>query len=284
MKQQHSFAKLNRSVLFISAVHEDIFDAAAKSNADLVCLDMEDGVPEALKDQARKLLPSAVATIGSHGKNPVAIRINTLHSRHGLLDLLSVLQIPHNVQIVIPKIESDEEPKWVENICNEAGKSILMHCVIETCNSLSKATHIAHASSNITSLMFGGHDLSNALGVEMSWNSLVYARSRVVHAAASAGINVLDAPDLNVHNQQDLIDSTERSLKFGFTGRITKQIDQIDTINSVFTPVTESISKAKAIIAEFERSPYAQVVVDGKVIEQPAIRALKRTLALAKRQ
>ena len=49
---------------------------------------------------------------------------------------------------------------------------------------------------HVTALLLGGVDLSADLGCSMDWVALLYARSRVVHDAALAGVCALDCPRL----------------------------------------------------------------------------------------
>src|SRR5690606_6101956 len=267
---------LTRSVLFVSAIHTTAIQDALASSADLVCLDMEDGVPPDRKVAGRETAFSVLRQSAPSERRRIALRVNCLNSSDGLLDLLGLCEIGGDVQVVMPKIRSAGEVKVVSDILREGGCAPRLHCVIETCEGLQNAVSIAQSCDSVASLFFGGFDLSAALGVEMAWEPLQYARSRVVHAAALAGIDVLDAPHLVMDGADSLRQTTERCRKFGFTGRITKHLDQVAEINSVFSPTQASLEEAAAIVAQFEASPYSQIVVNGKVIELPAIRAMKR--------
>ncbi len=273
-----------RSVLFLSALQADQVGRALASGADVLCLDLEDGVPVTHKAEGRQLMIGAMESAAADHAIQLAVRINSPRTRDGLSDILALCEMNANVQIVIPKIESEAEVTWVTALLEEAGKAPSVHCVIETCDALHRVKSIAASSGSVRSLMFGGFDLSAALGVSMEWDALQYARSRVVHAAATIGIDVLDAPHLTRDDPTGLLASTQLSRRFGFTGRITKDIDQIAAINSVFTPSLNDLEKAAEIVARFEESPYSQIEVDGKIIEQPEIRAIKRLLALAHRR
>ena len=54
-------------------------------------------------------------------------------------------------------------------------------------------------------------------------------------------------------------------------------------INRHFTPSLEAVERARRIIAAFEAGDGGLVVVDGKLIEKPVLRALYRILAIAGR-
>ena len=71
------------------------------------------------------------------------------------------------------------------------------HIIIETNQGLERAYEIANCSTRIKAFFFGGVDMAAELRCSYSWDSLLYARSRVVHAAASAGIDVIDVPSID---------------------------------------------------------------------------------------
>lgn len=269
-----------RSVLFVSALQVDAFPEALASVADLVCLDLEDGVPASQKDLGRECVLSALEAAPGTRQAPLAVRVNSMNSADGLNDMLALCDTRAEFQVILPKIISEAEVIWVAELLKAAGKAATLHCVIETCEALHRADAIAKSSPSVRSLMFGAYDLSAALGVSMEWETLQYARSRVVHAAASAAVDVLDAPHLVREDLDGLLASTQRSQRFGFTGRISKDVTQIETINSVFTPSLGDLSNAADIVARFEASPYAHIEVNGKIIELPEIRAIKRILAM----
>ena len=58
-------------------------------------------------------------------------------------------------------------------------------------------------------------------------------------------------------------------------------IDQINILNEVFTPSKEEITKAKRIIDQFHASDTGLVVIDGKLIEKPVLREMKRRILVA---
>ena len=47
--------------------------------------------------------------------------------------------------------------------------------------------------ARIDAMFFGGVDMAAELRCQLAWEPLLYARSRVVHAAAAAGLDVIDA-------------------------------------------------------------------------------------------
>ena len=121
------------------------------------------------------------------------------------------------------------------------------------------------------------------LRVEPEWETLLYARSRVVHAAAATGLDLIDAPYLDLENEAGLDAAAAAAAALGMTGKAAIHPKQIPVINQRFTPTAEAIARAQRTITAFEASDGGLVVVDGKLIEKPVLRAMYRTLAIADR-
>ena len=110
---------------------------------------------------------------------------------------------------------------------------------------------------------------------------MLYARSRVVHAAARHGLDVIDVPWLDLADEPGLLEECRLVQALGFTGKAAIHPKQLPVINGVFTPDPARIAYAKKVIAAFEAAPDGLVVVDGKLIEIPIVRIARRTLAVA---
>jgi (S)-citramalyl-CoA lyase len=115
----------------------------------------------------------------------------------------------------------------------------------------------------------------------MDFTSILYARSRVVHAAASCGLDAIDVPWLDLEDEAGLAEECRRVRDLGFTGKAAIHPKQLAPINRAFTPDADRIAHARNVIAAFEGSQGGLVVVDGKLIEMPVVRSARRTLAIA---
>ena len=116
-----------------------------------------------------------------------------------------------------------------------------------------------------------------------AWEPLLYARSRVVHAAAAAGIDVIDVPYLDLNDMKGLKEEACLSRDLGFNGKGAIHPKQISIINQTFTPKQDEIARAKKIIDAYEAAQGGVAVVDGKLIEKPVIREMQRILSIAER-
>jgi citrate lyase beta subunit len=116
-----------------------------------------------------------------------------------------------------------------------------------------------------------------------TWGSLLYARSRLVHAAASAGIDVIDVPYLDLDDLDGMKEAAELARDLGFSGKGAVHPKQIPALNAVFTPDAEAIKTARHIIKTFEEAETGLVVIDGKLIEKPVLREMHRIVSIAEK-
>ncbi len=121
------------------------------------------------------------------------------------------------------------------------------------------------------------------LRCENAWEPLLYARSRVVHAAASAGIDVIDVPYLDLEDPDGMVLAAQQAKALGFSGKGSIHPKQVAALNEVFTPSDAEIARARRIITTFEEADTGLVVIDGKLIEKPVLRDMHRIVAIAER-
>jgi len=271
-----------RSLLFVPGLRPDRFAKALDAGADIVCVDMEDAVALPRKDEGRALaLP--LFRMQSHPQVEKMARINGLSTVHGLKDLQAIIESDAPPpSIMIPKIKSPEEIQLIETLLSTGPARDIRFCVIiETNQGLEHAIEIAKSSSRIDSMILGAVDMSAELRCQKSWEPLLYTRSRLVHAAASAGIDLLDVPYLTLDDPDGLRQEAMACARLGFTGKASIHPNQIAIINEAFTPDAKTIEKARKVCAAFENDKTVLVVVDGELIELPVVRSMYRVLAIA---
>jgi citrate lyase beta subunit len=110
----------------------------------------------------------------------------------------------------------------------------------------------------------------------MAWEPLLYARSRVVHAAALARIEVIDSPFPDVGDLAGLRAACGQVKALGMTGKAAKHASQVATIREAFTPTAEEIERATQIVERFRADPTHPLVYEGKLVELPTIKRLER--------
>jgi (S)-citramalyl-CoA lyase len=273
-----------RSFIFTPGLRPDMFPKALASGADMVCVELEDGIAPKDKAEARKnALALFEKPLAEDGVEKL-VRINSIRERFGIEDMNAILNTATPPPaLMIPKVRTPDEVVILDQLLDEAGHATRLHVIIETNAGLEAAVEIAHCSKRIESLLFGGVDMAAELRCDNSWQNLLYARSRVVSAAAGAGLDVIDVPFLDLDDMDGMRIAAEQARDLGFSGKGSVHPKQIAALNDVFTPSAERIARARRVIDEFEAADTGLVLVDGKLIEKPVLREMYRIVAIAER-
>ena len=276
-----------RSLLFVPGLRPDRFEKALAAGADVVCVDIEDAVALPRKEEARGLaLPLFAGARDSDvgGDVECMLRINPLSTEEGLRDILALRAsaVPPPA-LMLAKVGSAEEIALYDALLDGNCAKIRYHVIVESTDGLANVQEIARASGRIDSLLFGAVDMSADLRAEKIWETLLYARSAVVHAAARNGLDLLDVPWLNLGDPDGLRIEARAAAALGFTGKAAIHPNQIPAINEIFSPSSDEIERARRIIAAFRENTTGLVVVDGELIELPVLRTMHRVVAIADR-
>ena len=274
--------KVRRSFIFTPGLNPEMFPKALASGADMVCIELEDGIAIKDKDEARKNTINALKNLKINNDVELVVRVNCQRTKPGLLDLEAFISSKLNVKaLMLPKVKTPDEITFIDDLLTDCNMDTDLHVIMETNEALENIYDIAHASKRIVALYFGGVDMAAELRVPNSYENLIYARSKLVHAGASVGIDVIDVPYLDLEDMDGMKKEAELVRNLGFTGKGSIHPKQINILNEVFTPSKEEITKAKRIIDQFNASDTGLVVIDGKLIEKPVLREMKRRILVA---
>jgi len=259
-----------------------MYPKALASGADIVCVELEDGIAPKDKAEARGKALALFETPQDDDGVERIVRINCLRTAFGLADVDAVLasDTPPPA-LMLPKVMTPEEVIWLDDLLTERGHATRLHVIIETNEGLEAAHDIARSSPRIDALFFGGVDMAAELRCQNAWEPLLYARSRVVHAAAGAGIDAIDVPYLDLDDPDGMEREAARARDLGFSGKGSIHPKQISILNGVFTPDAAAIAHAQRLVQAFAEADTGLVVVDGKLIEKPVLREMHRILSIA---
>ena len=273
-----------RSFIFSPGLRPDMFPKALASGTDIVCVELEDGIAPKDKAAARERgLGLFVEPQSDDGVERI-VRINCLRTEFGLLDVQAVIATDTPPPaLMLPKVMSPDEIVWLDDLLTERGHDTRLHIIIETNQALEAAYDIAHASKRIDALFFGGVDMAAELRCKNAWEPLLYARSRVAHAAASVGIDAIDVPYLDLEDPEGMRQEANSARDLGFSGKGSIHPKQVPILNEVFTPDEAAVAHARRILKAFADADTGLVVVDGKLIEKPVLRDMTRIIAIAER-
>lgn len=271
-----------RSLLFVPGLRPDRYRKALTSGADAVCVDLEDAVALPHKDEARSLTLPLFAEPNPSGCERV-VRINSLDTVHGLRDIDALTKLDAMPDaLMMTKVRSAAEIKLLDELLQGKAESIRFYAIIETNQGLENAFEIAGASPRMACLLFGEVDLSADLRCRRTSTALLYARSRVAHAAAAFELDVMDVPHIHLEDKQGLHVAAAHAAELGFTGKGCIHPTQIPVVHQYFTPSAEEVDRAKRAVAAFEESGASGLaVLDGLMLQKPVLRSSRRILALA---
>ena len=274
--------RVRRSFIFTPGLQPEMFPKALVSGADMVCIELEDGIAIKDKDIARKNTINSLKTLEVKTDVELVVRINCQRTKFGLLDLEAFISSEIKIKaIMLPKVKTPDEIKFIDDLLTDCNLDTDLHVIMETNEALENIYDIAHASKRTVALYFGGVDMAAELRVDNKWENLLYARSKLVHAGASAGLDVIDVPYLDLENMDGMKKEAELVRNLGFTGKGSIHPKQIKILNEVFTPPQDEIVKAKKILEQFNNSNTGLVVIDGKLIEKPVLREMQRKILIA---
>ena len=190
---------VRRSFIFTPGLKPEMFPKAIASGADMVCIELEDGIAIKDKDEARKNTIEALKTLEVKSGVELVVRINCQRTKFGLLDLEAFVSSKMNIKsLMLPKVKTPDEITFIDDLLTDCGLDTNLHVIMETNEALESIYDIAHASKRIVALYFGGVDMAAELRVPNEFENLIYARSKLVHAGASVGVDVVDVPYLDL--------------------------------------------------------------------------------------
>jgi citrate lyase beta subunit len=272
------FTKYCRSILFTPALAVERFARGQQSGADISLVDLEDSVSPAHKEQARshaEAFFSAPHTSASRR----AVRINSVTHHEGLRDLLAIRSYSVKPDVVmLPKVESARDLEIVEQALGPDCAHIDLMAIVETARGLENVNAITCATPRLKALVFGSADFSFGIGARLCWESLQYARARLVTAARAANLDIVDSALFDISDAEGLREEAALARSMGFSGKAAIHPRQVEAINQAFSPDERTLQKARKIVAESKANDFNICVVDGAMVGLPFVEAARRLL------
>ncbi|MSP13073.1 MAG: CoA ester lyase [Chloroflexi bacterium] len=277
-----------RALLFMPGDSRSKIERGIHLGVDALIMDLEDGVALNRKTEARRVIAEALTTL-DFGRSERLVRINPGDMAEA--DLAAILP-GHPDGIVLPKVES---ARWITDIhqilCHAEERSgwssgsLHLLAIIETAAGILNLKEIA-AAPRLDALIFGAEDLAGDIGAARTpegWE-VFYARSAVVLAAAAFSLQAIDTVYTDLVDLQGLEQDARRAAGLGYAGKLSIHTRQVEVINRVFTPTSETIITAQRLIAAHEMHQTQGTGVfawEGRMVDMPMIRAANRLLAKA---
>ena len=266
-----------RSLLYVPASNERMVAKAAARGADVLMLDLEDGVHPSQKDAARERLRESRAAAAAAGAL-VAVRINPPDGSVGKADLEAAVDAGFDA-VLLPKAEDMEA---VDQARRALGETPLW-LMIETALGAANVFELARLPG-VEGLVFGSADyrLSTGARMQSDESELDFVRQRILLAARAAGIHCWDAPWFAFRDLEGLRRSAQHAAEAGFDGKSAVHPAQVPVIHEAFEPTPEQRAWAERVVRVMEDAGargVAVVELDGELLEELHLRQAKRLLA-----
>jgi citrate lyase subunit beta / citryl-CoA lyase len=293
---------LLRSLLFVPGDSERKQTKAIATPADALILDLEDSVAAAQLPAARTRVRDLLR---SRPREQLWVRVHSLSSGLLLADLVAVFPgAPEG--LMLPKVSSPAEIVQIDRELaaleardgREVGATKLIVIATETAQAVLNLPTFAprlaaepSAAARVVALTWGLEDLSAAIGASGRLDSagqltftMQLARSMCLLAASALGVQAIDGVQVNFRDTQGLQRDAAEARRDGFTGKLAIHPDQIEAINTAFTPTEAELARARRIVAAFAASPSAGVLnLEGEMIDRPHLLQARGLLNLAAR-
>ncbi len=282
--------QLFRSLIFVPGNNPRFLEKAKTLNADIVCFDLEDSVPDDQKANARKQIKQALKSKKSYASS-VFVRTNSPTSGKIPMDLKEIVQ--RGVDgIVIPKVNNVKEMKKIEKVLSKLEKARKIKPIqvipsIESSEGVVNTYEIASFGKRISAVVFGVFDLLNDLGVEYTKNSegAKYSRRKIPVDAHAAGVAVIDAIWQDLKDSKGLEKDCKIGKSLGYSGKSVIHPDQISVVHRLFHPNKGEIQWAEKVCKvypEFVKKGKGAITIDGKMIDEVHYKQAKALLELVK--
>lgn len=287
MKTKSSF--LMRSLMFVPAHNERLMNSAARSNADVLLLDIEDSVqPVNNKEIARRNVVQYVND-GLYSNHLVFPRINDRESGQLLKDL-NELTIPGITGFMYPKSYTGQDVYFIDKLLDtieyEKGFPVgtfKLIPLIETTAAVLNAQDICQASKRIVAIAFGCEDFITDLeGIhDHEGQSIFSARAIISMAARANNVIPIDTVHIKVHDLEDLEQNLIVARNLGFEGMLVLNPKELPLVHQYFSPTEKEVKDAMEMIQmaeEAEKKGKGVAIVNNKFIGPPMVLAAKKIL------
>ena len=277
-----------RSLMYVPVNVEKYVEKAHTRGADCIQLDLEDSVPAAEKNAARKLVPAAAKRV-RRGGGDVVVRVN---SPFEITSKDLEFSVCADVEgIAITKTQSADHVKRIDEYISslEAKRGLRpghtrLIAMIETPAAFFQMPAIAQSSARLAAMNIGGEDFALENGMEPTEETLLMPKQQMIFAARSGGLMPLGfiASVAAFGDWEAFRKMVRRSRQFGFMGAGCIHPGQVPIVNEEYSPSAEEAAFARRVIAEnakAEAAGRASFALEGKMIDVPVVLRAERLLA-----
>ncbi|MDN4521985.1 CoA ester lyase [Mycolicibacterium austroafricanum] len=257
--------------LFCPADRPERFEKAAAA-ADVVILDLEDGVAAKDREAARKALVDTPLD-----PSRTVVRVNPAGTPDHKLDLAALSRTSYTT-VMLAKTESPQQ------VAALAPLDVVV--LIETPLGALAVVELARVD-NALALMWGAEDLFAVLGgtanryPDGSYREVArHVRSQTLLAAKAYGRLALDSVFLDIKNLDGLRAEVDDAVAVGFDVKVAIHPSQVAVIRSGYAPTDAEVDWARRVLdtARTQRGVFA---FEGIMVDAPVLRRAERIVELA---
>ncbi|KDE58996.1 citryl-CoA lyase [Halostagnicola sp. A56] len=274
-----------RSVLFTPGDQADRLRKAPRFGADVIVFDLEDAITPSNKPTARETVATVLDDPDFDPDCEVCVRVNP-GSTAVAADLEAIFGADHDDSAVdslmLPKVASSEDVRSLVDRLDDRGATLPIFALVESAAGVLAAPEIASVSET-TALAFGAEDLAADIGATRTTEGteVLYARERVVLAAAAAGVDAIDTVFTDFEDEFGLREEATFAAQLGYDGKLAIHPAQVDPIAAAFAPTGEEVAWARDVLAakrDADDDDRGVFEVDGEMIDAPLIAHAERIL------
>lgn len=257
--------------LFCPADRPERFAKAAAA-ADVVILDLEDGVAAKDREAARTALLETPLD-----PTQTVVRVNPAGTPDHELDLLALARTEYTT-VMLAKTET---PSQVSAL---APLDVVV--LIETPLAALSVAELARVN-NAVAVMWGAEDLFAVLGgtanrhADGSYRDVAkHVRSQSLLAAKAYGKMALDSVYIDIKDLDGLRTETDDAVAVGFDAKVAIHPTQVAVIRAGYAPTDEQTEWARAVLA-MARDERGVFQHEGLMVDMPVLRRAERIVQLA---
>ena len=308
--------RINRSQLFVPGSKPDLFEKASASNADIICLDLEDAVAPQDKEQAKE---NVIKALNNHdfGKKTISVRINGLDTHYCYRDVVDLMENGGERLdlIMIPKVGVPEDVYAIDMLVTQIEdktqrqKKIGFELIVETSMGITNLDKILTGSKRIESLHFGYADYAASVRMRTTniggsnqdysiltdeidgerkthWNDMWhYPISKMTTIGRAHGVRIIDGPFGDFSDPDGFKSHARRTAILGCEGKWAIHPSQVDLANEVFTLPEKEVQKARDILEAMKKaqeSGAGAATLNGRLIDAASIRQAEQIIEQTK--
>jgi citrate lyase subunit beta/citryl-CoA lyase len=257
--------------LFCPADRPDRF-AKAVASADVVIVDLEDGVAPERREEARRNILAA-----SLDPAITIIRVNPVASPDHARDMAMLHDSAYST-VMLAKTSSADEVRSL------GGFNVVALC--ETAEGITALEEIAECAK-VVGLMWGSEDLVASLGGYSSRHEdgslrdvARYARARTLITARAHQLVAIDTVFLNFEDLDALEVEAADAAAMGFTGTACVHPTQVAVVRAAYSPSAAQLTWAQHVL-EVAQDREGVFRVDGLMVDGPVLAQARQILSRA---